>query len=170
MDIDELKSDVAAWIVEWVSKENRSLGHPPCPFALNALERNQIDWLCCESSDELKTAFESLGTDALGNEVLVIGMDPSSISPFDLSDMTKHANAELLMPNGLVALEDHPMDKEVISGQVMNQGKWALVLIQSLEKLNNASRILSKIGYYDRWTRDQMADVVDWRFNRNQDR
>lgn len=167
MDVDELRADVSQWITDWVSKRNTALGHPPCPFALQALERNQISWVCYGSLDGLKDGFKSIAEKGLDNEVLVIGLDPTVILPFNLSESTRYANEELLMPAGLVALEDHPHDIELVSGQVMNQGKWALILIQSLEKLNNASLMLSKSGYYDVWTDEQKADVVDWRFSRN---
>jgi len=99
----------------------------------------------------------------LTNDVVAIGMDPDKISAVELASITKHANDKWLMRCGFVALEDHPHDPEVIAGERMNQGTWALVLIQEIEKLNAASRILTKQGYYDRWTQDQLDDVVTWR-------
>jgi hypothetical protein len=67
------------------------------------------------------------------------------------------------MPKGLVALEDHPDDIEVVNGATMNQGTWALVLIQESSKLKAASDMLKKQGYYDNWTQEQLDDVVNWR-------
>ena len=72
-------------------------------------------------------------------------------------------NRVILMPNGLVALEDHPTSVEIVNGAKMNQGKWILVLIQSIDKLNRASEILKKQGYYDNWSQENLAEVVNWR-------
>ena len=67
------------------------------------------------------------------------------------------------MPSGLVALEDHPHDPEIIAGEPMNQGTWAILLVQATAKLNAASKMLAKQGYYDLWTQEQLDDVVNWR-------
>ena len=53
------------------------------------------------------------------------------------------------MNKDIVALEDHPNDPEILNGEAMNFGKCSLVLVQRLSKLNTASTILKKQGYYD---------------------
>jgi len=70
------------------------------------------------------------------------------------------------MPHNIVALEDHPSDVEKVNGVTMNQGKWAMVLLQNTSKLNNASEILRTQGYYDKWTQEELDDVVTWRFEK----
>jgi hypothetical protein len=69
------------------------------------------------------------------------------------------------MTKDIVALEDHPNDPEILSGETMNFGKAILVLVQRLSKLNGASKILKKQGYYDKWPDENYDDVVRWRFD-----
>ena len=46
----------------------------------------------------------------------------------------------------------------------MNNGKYAIVFIQKLDKLNEASDYLkSKTKYYDVWSQENLDDVVTWR-------
>ena len=70
-----------------------------------------------------------------------------------------------MMYTDLVALEDHPDDKEIINGVQMNFGKCILVLVQRLSKLNEASNILKEKGYYDNWSKENLDDTVAWRFS-----
>ena len=163
MDLEKLKVDVSDWIVRWVSVSNPNLGKIPCPFAKNALLNNKIDWHWVEDANHLKLLLRSIMEQGLSNEVLVAGMDPNMITTSELSEITKQANEKWLMPMDIVALEDHPNDLEIIAGTKMNQGTYALVLIQSKTKLNQASKILHKQGYYDNWTQKQIDDVVTWR-------
>ena len=163
MSADRFKEDVKSWVLDWVSQHNEKLGHIPCPFAKQALLQDKIDFIYCESYDDVNLVLMGLMEQGLTNEVVAVGINPDNISPDDLRYLTTHANKEWLMPAGLVALEDHPYDPEIIAGETMNQGTWAMVLIQATSKLNAASKILAKQGYYKNWTQEQLDDVVTWR-------
>ena len=67
------------------------------------------------------------------------------------------------MPKDIVSLEDHPNDVEIVNGVQMNFGLCGIVLIQRLSKLNKASKILRKQGYYKNWSKQNLEDVVEWR-------
>lgn len=164
MSIEQLKADVSTWIMEWVSQANSALGTVPCPFARNALMGNKIDWATVPDAASLEGMLKLLAMNGLSNEVMIIGMDRGSISADKLSSLVKYVNISVLMPNNIVALEDHPDDPEIINGVAMNQGTWVLLLIQALDKINQASRILEKQGYYEHWSKEAYDDVVDWRF------
>jgi hypothetical protein len=43
-----------------------------------------------------------------------------------------------------LALEDHPGDPEIVNGVSMNQGTYALALIQSLTDLNEKAQAMVK--------------------------
>ena len=66
----------------------------------------------------------------------------------------------------LVALEDHPMDPEEIDGVRMNHGGLILVVIQRLSKINKHSEMLKGGEYYDKWSQENLDDVVNWRFKK----
>jgi hypothetical protein len=162
---EELQNDVENWIHNFVSVYNEQLENIPCPFAKQAVIRNQITYEIAKSVSDLDRLCMEYKDPALWEikEVLVIGLPPDLISAMSLVDAMERLNKEVLIPAGLIALEDHPDNKEVISDVEMNQGKWALVLIQSKYKLNNASRILERQGYYKKWTKEQLDEVVNWR-------
>jgi hypothetical protein len=63
-----------------------------------------------------------------------------------------------------VCLEDHPDDEEYIDGVQMNHGGLILVVIQRLSKINKHTKMLQEGKYYDRWSKDNLDDVVTWRF------
>ena len=164
MSSEEFKQDIEDWIIGWVSVHNEQLGHVPCPFARKALADKKIEWLLCEDKDSVEISLYGIMEMGLPNEVVVLGVDPIHISPDELSELTHRANEKWLMPSGIVALEDHPHDTETKNGVIMNQGKWCLILIQEIAKLNDASLKLKAQGYYNKWTPEEMDDVVNWRF------
>jgi hypothetical protein len=161
----ELQKDVENWIYDFVSVYNEQLETIPCPFAKQAVARNQIVYKIAESVSDLDSICTVYKDPTLWEtkEVLVIGMEPQLIGAMTLVDEVDRLNKEVLIPAGLIALEDHPDREEIISELKMNQGKWALILIQSKEKLNAASKILEKQGYYNKWSKNQLDEVVNWR-------
>lgn len=161
----ELQKNVEDWVYDFVSVYNEQLEAIPCPFAKQAVIRNQITYKIAESVSDLDRLCMEYRDPALWEikEVLVIGLEPQLISAMALVDTVERLNREVLLPAGLVALEDHPDNKEVVSNVEMNQGKWALVLIQSKDKLNNASKILERQGYYKKWSQEQLDEIVTWR-------
>lgn len=163
--IDTLKHDVFNWVDNWVSVYNPRLNAVPCPYAKQAIVDKKIVWNYCKDSNEIRNCLKILATEqfADGKEVLVIGISPLHISAKELQDLITIANTTYLREAGMIALEDHPDAVEEINDERMNQGKWALVLVQASSKLDKASAILEKQGYYDSWSKDNIDDVVSWR-------
>lgn len=164
MSVEQLKEDISMWITDWVSVHNEQLGHVPCPFAKQALFNNKIDYATAQDLDGVKRLLQLFAIGGIKNDVLIIGIDKNNILAHDLSSLVKYVNNTILMPAGFVALEDHPDDEEFINSVKMNQGTWALVLVQATDKINQASLILKKQGYYDNWSQQEYDDVVSWRF------
>ena len=169
MSVEQLKEDVSKWILEWVSVYNEQLEQVPCPYAKAALLDGKINWMVASNIDELRGMLKALPLSDLKDEVLIIGLNRKAISVIELTS-TVHLHNELtLMPHNIVALEDHPDDEEFIDGVKMNQGTWALVLIQRLDKINKASKILEAQGYYKHWSQEELDDVVTWRFKKEKE-
>ncbi len=164
--LEQLKKDIREWVTYFVSVHNEKLGTVPCPFAKQALIDNNIDYAIVENIKNLESLITLYAFKGLDTEVLIIGMDKNNISSSELFNLIKTLNINLLMPANLVALEDHPDNEEIINDVKMNQGTWALVLIQSLSKINHASNILEKQGYYKNWPQQAIDDVVRWRFKK----
>jgi hypothetical protein len=85
-----------------------------------------------------------------GCEVVVLGFDPLSILPSTLSEIIDNSS-DMLSKRGYTALEDHPFEREEVSGVWLNNGTWALVLIQPTEKLVEARQWLETKDYYKNW-------------------
>lgn len=162
--IDKIKK----WVENFVSVHNSDLGTIPCPYAKQAILNDTIEY----------KEFSNSGISSLGhqlyelvnggwndtNEVLVLYADASTMTQYELSAIiTQFNNTCVNIDMDLVALEDHPDDVELINDVAMNFGKGILVLIQRASKLDRASEILKKQGYYNNWSQENLDDVVNWR-------
>ena len=76
------------------------------------------------------------------------------------------ANQEY-MPQDLVFLDDHVSVPEQQLGLSFNNGRYNLLMMQRLSKLDLASRKLKMLGYYAGWSKDYLDQVVTWRSSRS---
>ena len=160
--------DIKQWVEDFVSVHNDELGTVPCPFAKKAMLDNTIAYREFFDSDitSLRHQLYELvngGWDDT-NEVLVLhaGTDVLSVDELQ-ANVLQFNNTCKQLDKDLVALEDHPNDLEEVNGVTMNFGKCILVLVQRLSKLNKASAMLKKQGYYANWSQENYDDVVGWR-------
>ena len=56
-------------------------------------------------------------------------------------------------------LEDHPTDVENVNGVVMNQGQYALALVQALDDLNVKAKQMSAKGFYHNWPEEYLQGL-----------
>ena len=84
-----------------------------------------------------------------------------NISTEELSLAVERAEAIFLKTRGYIALEDHPDAEEKVLDVCVNQGKYALVLLQERDKLQRARNILQKQDYYKYWTAEYYEEVVN---------
>jgi hypothetical protein len=68
-----------------------------------------------------------------------------------------------LLGRDILALEDHPDSVEDVNGVIMNQGKYALVLVQSLSKLNVAAKQMGTKGFYHAWPEEYLTELFEHR-------
>jgi len=158
MQIEQVKADIESWIENFVEVPHPALGgFPPCPYARAA---------------RLKKSYEvRLGTDpyydlknqarwGMGNrEVIIYAYDPAEWSPELFSASIHSANTEHLLQADLLALEDHPADVEDVNGVVMNQGQYALALVQSLSDLNAKAQQMASRGFYHGWPEPYLQEL-----------
>jgi hypothetical protein len=163
MNFEQTKQDIISWIENFLEKSNSNLGNwAPCPYARQARVNNSVSIKFAETREFDDVVRESLET-LENKEVVVVCFDHLTIDPISLQDYVKNMN-NMLLPINYVILEDHPDSPEYINGVCMNFGKCGLLLIQKLDKLNSASDQLRDKGYYSHWTRDNLDDVVNWRY------
>jgi hypothetical protein len=162
MDIDQVKQDIENWIVNFVEVPHPSLGgFPPCPYARSArIKKSYEVYIGVDPYFDLKNRARW----GMGNkEVIIYAYDPTEW-PYELfSTSLKNANTEHLLRNDILALEDHPADVEMVNGVCMNQGTYALALVQSLSDLNTKAQTMSEKGFYHNWPEEYLQGLFEHR-------
>ena len=162
MDIDQVKHNIEQWIVNFVEVPHPALGgFPPCPYARSARLKNSYDvFIGSDPYYDLKNRARN----GMGNrEVVVYAYDPVEW-PHDLfAASLAHANQDFLLAADILALEDHPADQEIVNGICMNQGTYALALVQSLSDLDTKAQQMASKGFYDSWPEDYLQALFQHR-------
>lgn len=162
MDINQVTADILSWSETFVEVPHPALGgFPPCPFARQARLNRTVQVL--------------LGTDPWFDlklrsrwgmyhwEVIAYVYDPKEWSYEQFHSAVESANQQLLCSKDMLALEDHPDAVENVRGVIMNQGKYAIVFVQSLSKLNAAASQLASKGFYHNWPEPYLQDLFSHR-------
>ena len=162
LDLDTVKQDIDRWIETFVEVPHPALGGwAPCPYARKA--RIDQDFTVRIGInpyfDLLNVAKDGIG----GKSVLIIAYNPNEFFYSQFTSDIKAANEEALLRNNLLALEDHPDDQEIVNGVCMNQGTYALALVQSLSDLNEKAQLVAKTGFYDTWPEDYLQALFKHR-------
>ena len=162
MDIETVTQDIERWIVNFVEVPHPALGGwPPCPYARSARMKKTYDVrLGMDPYFDLKNqARWGMGD----REVIIYVYDPVAW-PYDIfSGSLKNANTEFLLRNNLLALEDHPSDVEMVNGVCMNQGTYALALVQSLSDLDAKAKLMAEKGFYHNWPEEYLTGLFEHR-------
>lgn len=154
-----MESDIKKWILERLSINLPEFNNmPACPFAKQALLDKKVKIIECSNlTDSMLYETEPWPKNI---EVIVFGINPNRITSTKLTEITEIANNTFLRNRGLIGLEDYPTSIESIAGYNVNEGNWALILVQSLDKLKIARKILEKRGYYKNWDLEYYKEVV----------
>ena len=166
MDL-ELKNKIISWMTDFVEQPNEQLGSlAVCPYARAARVNNKIVFKYCTVSEFMEVLREGM-QDLDDREVVVIAFDHKTIDPVSLQEWVESVNRTALMPLNYVVLEDHPNSPEYVNGVKMNFGHCGLLILQRLDRLNEAADALRKQGYYDKWDQNSLDSVVAWRYIHN---
>ena len=156
MDLVQAKIDILNWITGFVEKPTPALnGWPPCPYARKARLAGLVDIRTGTTDPIADLANISLGD----YEVVAYYYDPMDFSAEEFEQLVQQLNDDFLSPKGLFALADHPKAVETVNGVVMNQGTYALIFLQSIDKLNHFAQLLGKQGYYDGWPESYLREL-----------
>lgn len=162
LNLATVKKDIEQWMVDFVEVPHPALGNwAPCPYARKArLDQDYTIRVGVNPYfDLLNVAKDGLG----GRSVLILAYDPDEFFYSQFNNDIKAANEEVLLRNNLLALEDHPGDPEIVNGVVMNQGTYALALVQSLSDLNQKAKLMAAKGFYDAWPEEYLTALFQHR-------
>lgn len=160
MVIDQVKSDIEDWLINFVEVPHPALGNwPPCPFARQSRLRNKYDVRL--GTDPVSDCFNFAKKQYLGlMDVVIYAYSPTKFDDAYFNWAVDVANTSKgFKKRNLLALADHPDTVETHNGVCFNMGKYALVLIQDKTKLNDHARMLAHRGYYDGWDEEYLQEV-----------
>lgn len=157
-----MESDIKNWILERLSVELEEFNNlPACPFAKQALLDNKIKIESVGDSSEFMAEMDAFTRDWPENtDVVILGCNPKNITSDELSNIVESANQTFLNERNFLALEDHPDHKEYVKNFQVNEGNWAIVLLQEKSKIVTARKILDRRGYYKNWDQEYYKEVV----------
>lgn len=153
---EQLEKDILEWITGFVEVPHPALGgFPPCPYARKARLDNAYEVrvgrdMCGDMMDIVRHGMN-------GKDVIAVAYDPEKYERERFAQDIEFCNEVYLLSNDLLALEDHPDDPEIVNGVCMNQGKYALVLVQGLTDLNKKAKIVARKGFYDIWPEEYLS-------------
>lgn len=162
IQLETLKSDIESWIEHFLEKSNDNLaGWPPCPYARSARLKQTYD---VRIGGDLYQDMVNVCRDGIGEfEVVIYAYDPDTYTPDQFHETLYLVNTGFLVPVDLIALDDHPLHLEDVNGVIMNQGKYALAMVQSLSDLNKRAKAMAKQGFYNSWPEEYLQDLFAFR-------
>ena len=162
LKLQDVKDNIEQWIMNFVEVPHADLGGwAPCPYARKARIDQDFDVRLGLAPIHDLMQISRKGLD--GKSVIIFAYDPEDIPYDELSHAVDICNREFLVPNNLLALEDHPDDAEVVNGVVMNNGTYALALIQNLTDLNDKAQLVAKKGFYATWPEEYLTPLFKHR-------
>jgi len=162
MDIITVTRDILTWSETFVEVPHPALGNfPPCPFARQARLRGTVGvFIGREPYFDLESRV-ALGMQQY--EVIIYAYDPTEWTHEIFSPRLQAANKDFLLAADLIVLEDHPDDVEDVNGVIMNQGKYALSLVQSLSDLDRRAKQMADKSFYHSWPEQYLTGLFEHR-------
>lgn len=161
LDLETVKQAIEQWIVNFVEVKNPALGNwPPCPYARKA--RMDRDFEVRIGVNPF-TDLIAIARDGIAKSVVIVAYDPNEFPQEQFARDLEIANNDYLLPANLIVLEDHPADAEIVNGVCMNQGTYALALVQSLSDLNEKAKVMADKGFYDSWPEEYLELLFNHR-------
>jgi hypothetical protein len=161
LNLETVTYDIERWMATFVEVPHPALGGwAPCPYARRArLDRDFEVRLGRNPFEDLIAVSYGI----LTKSVTIFVYDPK-VHPYDkFHDEIEFANINHLVPRDMIALEDHPADPEMVNGVSMNQGTYALALVQSLSDLNAKAKTMAQKGFYTTWPEDYLQALFQHR-------
>lgn len=161
LDLERVAYDIERWIANFVEVPHPALGGwAPCPYARKArLDRDFEVRIGVNPYFDLKVVAQT----GITKSVVIFAYESTAHTAEQFHTQLESANREFLLAKDLLVLEDHPDLPELVNGVSMNQGTYALALVQSLSDLNQKARLMANKGFYDTWPAEYLTELFQHR-------
>ena len=161
LNFETVTNDIEQWIINFVEVKNPALGGwPPCPYARKARLEQDFE---VRLGQDLGGDLEDIARTGITKSVVIIVYNGHRYTANQFNKTMVDLNEQHLLKHDLLALADHPDDLEIVNGVSMNQGTYALALVQSLSDLNVKAKIMAAKGFYDAWPADYLQMLFQHR-------
>lgn len=164
-----ITEELLSWSENFLEKPSKDLGGwTVCPYAKAARLKNQVKIIELNDSKEfLYTVSKEARTIKQQNKKLIIvACDDISIYVDELACYIEALNYAFVY-HDVYLMPFHPEDSEddvkfLQEESIIKQADkpFYMVLIQPYNELEEASKLLHKKGYYDKWDKDYYQDTV----------
>ena len=161
LDLERVQYDIERWMANFVEVPHPNLGGwAPCPYARRArLDRDFEVRIGVNPYFDLKVVSQT----GINRSVVIFAYESTAYSYEQFHVQIESANTEFLLSRDLLALEDHPDAPEIVNGVSMNQGTYALALVQGLTDLNQKAKAMARKGFYDTWPESYLTELFQHR-------
>ncbi|MEL6723268.1 MAG: hypothetical protein AAFP10_08665 [Pseudomonadota bacterium] len=168
-DFEQFRQEFEDWVINTVSIPNPLKGNfPPCPYAKAAWLDNRVSLRQFHGPELIEILMEQPKVWNDEFEMIIFGCDPKNLDAQTLEKYIADAN-EVLPEYDLIALSSHPdkvankSDTDDIKDVFIGNPKYAVSSVQRLSKLREASDKLFKLGFYEYWSEEKLADALNER-------
>lgn len=161
LNLETVSYDIERWIANFVEVPHPALGGwAPCPYARRArLDQDFEVRIGVNPYFDLKVVAQT----GISKSVVIFAYESTAYTAKQFNVMINSANTEFLIGRDLLALEDHPNSAETVNGVVMNQGTYALALVQNLNDLNVKAQAIARKGFYESWPESYLQELFQHR-------
>ena len=165
INLEQFRQELEDWILKVVSKPNPLTGNfPPCPFAKAAWLNNRVSIHWFDGPELPELLIEQIKTWNDDIEMVFFGCDPQNLDVQKLDKYISDAN-DVLPEYDLIALSSHPHKQYIghntndVSNVIITHPKYVLASVQSLSQLQEARDELFRLGYFQYWSEEKLADL-----------
>lgn len=156
MNLEQARTEILEWITGFVEQPHPKLNNwSPCPFARRARLDNKINIV--RGRDPYGDLMNLVRLEPY--DVIAYVYDPKKFPAVEFERQVNSVNQAFLIQRNLIALSDHPDSPEIVNGVNLNQGTYAIVFLQDLQKLNEHATGLAERGYYDNWPEEYLQSL-----------
>ena len=167
-----LTEDILAWSKDFIEKPNEHLGNVPvCPYAAKARKDKALKILEVHDHTRLIDSIVA-GMKFIQEpktDIVIVACDDIEITVEELNAII-HAYNIVFVPHDIYLMASHPFDDEEDEPvEFLDTENWEpdneflMVLIQNYDKLERASDMMRKKGYYNKWPQDYYDGTVNKR-------